>query len=83
MHKSDTIQSLIERTDALLYAAKRHGRNRVMCETDPEVTSADAILTLETRAKTSIAKRHCAILAAVYAHFYLHLWNYNMKRALT
>ena len=42
MHKSDTIQSLIERTDALLYAAKRHGRDRAMCETDPEVTSADA-----------------------------------------
>ncbi len=38
MHKADNAQSLIERTDACLYAAKRHGRNRVMCETDPEVT---------------------------------------------
>jgi diguanylate cyclase len=40
--KSDTAQTLIERTDACLYAAKRHGRNRVMCETDPEVTATGA-----------------------------------------
>jgi diguanylate cyclase len=38
-HKNDTVQSLIERTDTCLYAAKRHGRNRVMCETDPEVAA--------------------------------------------
>jgi diguanylate cyclase len=38
-HKNDTAQMLIERSDSCLYAAKRHGRNRVMCETDPEVTA--------------------------------------------
>jgi diguanylate cyclase len=40
LRNGDTVGSLIERTDACLYAAKRHGRNRVMCETDPEVCSA-------------------------------------------
>ena len=39
LHKNETAQSFIERTDACLYAAKRHGRNRVMCETDPEVAT--------------------------------------------
>jgi diguanylate cyclase len=39
LRKGDNAQSLIERTDECLYAAKRHGRNRVMCETDPEVVA--------------------------------------------
>src|SRR6195952_3927788 len=39
LHKGDTAQTLIARADTCLYAAKRHGRNRVLCETDPEVAT--------------------------------------------
>jgi diguanylate cyclase len=39
LQKGETGQSLLERADACLYAAKRCGRNRVMCETDPEILS--------------------------------------------
>jgi diguanylate cyclase len=42
LRKGDSGQSLIERADICLYAAKRHGRNRVMCEADPEVSAESA-----------------------------------------
>jgi diguanylate cyclase len=37
MHRGESTGSLIERADNCLYAAKRNGRNKVICEIDPEV----------------------------------------------
>jgi diguanylate cyclase len=42
LRTEDTAQSVIERADICLYAAKRNGRNCVICETDPEAGAETA-----------------------------------------
>jgi diguanylate cyclase len=37
LHRGESAGALLERADNCLYAAKRHGRNKVICEVDPEV----------------------------------------------
>jgi diguanylate cyclase len=38
LHRTENAAALIGRADSCLYGAKRAGRNRVVCETDPEVS---------------------------------------------
>jgi diguanylate cyclase len=43
LQSGDSRDSLIDRADACLYAAKRNGRNRVICQTDPEYAINDQV----------------------------------------
>ena len=43
LQPGDTAASLIDRADNCLYAAKRNGRNRVLCESDPELSAEQAM----------------------------------------
>ena len=65
LHKGDNAQTLIERTDACLYAAKRHGRNRVMCETDPEVAAGGADAGRLSLSASSCFRRFAALPACL------------------
>lgn len=41
-HAGESVDDFIERTDSCMYAAKRAGRNKVLCETDPEASPNSA-----------------------------------------
>jgi diguanylate cyclase len=61
LRTDDTSQSLIERADNRLYAAKRQWRDRVICETDPEAELRGGP---EAAPPARVRSHHCEIARA-------------------
>jgi ribosomal protein L36 len=61
LRTDDTSQSLIEHADNCLYAAKRQGRDRVICESNPEANRAPI---LKPHRLPGWRSHHCEIARA-------------------
>ena len=61
LRRGDTPDLLIERADACLYAAKRNGRNRAVCETDPEYFAGTEIAWPDPSSLAKNTDRDCSL----------------------